>query len=82
VEVEINETLRVGFVFTPFHAVVGKYVKCQSSSVSCTSGLCARGLSAHDMYAYLLVEIFPVIPYMDPRVYQEPDFSNYWPHFG
>jgi hypothetical protein len=31
---------------------------------------------------YLLVEIFLVIPYMDPRVYQEPDFSNYWPHFG
>jgi hypothetical protein len=31
---------------------------------------------------YLLVEIILVIPYMDPGVYQEPNFSVYWPHFG
>ena len=32
--------------------------------------------------AYLLVEIILVLPYMDPGVYQEPDFPSYWPHFG
>jgi hypothetical protein len=30
---------------------------------------------------YLLVEIILVIPYSDPGVYREPDFSAYWPHF-
>jgi hypothetical protein len=31
---------------------------------------------------YLTVEIFLVIPYIDPRVYQEPSFATYWPHFS
>ena len=31
---------------------------------------------------YLVVEVIIVIPYMDPGVYQEPDFPSYWPHFG
>ena len=31
---------------------------------------------------YLVVEIILVIPYMDPGVYQEPDFPTYWPHLG
>lgn len=31
---------------------------------------------------YLLVEIVFVIPFMDLGVYQEPQFSAYWAHFG
>lgn len=31
---------------------------------------------------YLLVEIIQVVPYMDPRVYELPNFASYWPHFG
>lgn len=30
---------------------------------------------------YLLVEIIVAIPYVDPRIYQEPNFPSYWPHF-
>ena len=32
--------------------------------------------------AYLLVEIILVVPYMDPGVYQEPNFGTYWPHLN
>lgn len=31
---------------------------------------------------YLMVEIFFVIPYMDPGVYKMPNYAVYWPHFG
>lgn len=31
---------------------------------------------------YLMVEIFLVIPYMDPRVYTVPNYAIYWPHFA
>ncbi|KAL8685371.1 MAG: hypothetical protein Q9218_007803, partial [Villophora microphyllina] len=40
--------------------------------------LLAYGMSR----VYLLIEIFLVIPYMDPDVYKEPSFPSYWPHFG
>jgi hypothetical protein len=40
----------------------------------CTSCILSR--------VYLTVEIFLVIPYIDPRVYQEPSFATYWPHFS
>ncbi len=31
---------------------------------------------------YLMVEVFLVIPYMDPGVYEVPNYAIYWPHFG
>ena len=31
---------------------------------------------------YLVVEVFAVIPYMDPGVYKMPEYSIYWPHVG
>ena len=31
---------------------------------------------------YLVVEAVLVIPYLDPSVYQEPDYAVYWPHIG
>lgn len=31
---------------------------------------------------YLLVEVILLAPYMDPRVYQQPQFSALWLHIG
>ena len=31
---------------------------------------------------YLVIEVFAVIPYMDPGVYKMPEYSTYWPHVG
>ncbi|KAJ5774279.1 hypothetical protein N7457_009175 [Penicillium paradoxum] len=30
---------------------------------------------------YLVVEVFVMIPYMDPAVYKLPEYAAYWPHF-
>jgi hypothetical protein len=31
---------------------------------------------------YLVVEVFVVLPYMDPEVYKLPEYAVYWPHVG
>ena len=49
-------------------------------------GLCLFVVPALLAYAaariYLVVEVFYVLPYMDPGVYEMPRYSLYWPHFG